>query len=631
MDDAPSAIADSYATNEDTALTITAPGVLGNDSIGGDGGVLAVTSFTSPAHGLLVLNADGSFTYTPTANYNGPDSFTYTIADADGDTSTATVSLSVNPVNDPPVATDNSITVGEDSQDNALGISAPTDVDGDTLSITVTGLPDADKGKVTLADGTAITIGQILTVVQLLALQFDAAADANGAAGAFTYSVSDGQISVSGQTMITITPVNDAPVVDPNKTMWVPDNNEDGPYDLRISAPTDIDSNLTVQVTSIPDSLLGGTLSWDGFTTTVNVGDVLTLAQLQALQFTSVNDGLKATNLLFTYEVLEDGVASGVTQSVTINTALEPDRFSVNFGTIDEQANPLTSGNPRLHTHDFTDPNIVNQIANATDIIVSLKASHEDYTEVQVYLDITTADGQVGSFLLVGTQPTHPGDWTGTGQFAGTGNNKEEISQLAVNIGDAPDAAAFNSFISANGLDVGDTWTVRFVDLVSGPDQARYTAVEVIFNASGADILTINGTDGIDLIYGDGDDILIGNGGDDVIDGNSGNDSMTGGTGADTFILNAPGNGVDTITDYNQAEGDVLDLSQVLTGFDPNSDVLDDFLQVTTDGSNATVSVDQDGAANGASFTDIATLQGVTSGTVTVLLPNDTTQNVQVM
>ena len=61
---------------------------------------------TSPSHGTIVFNVDGTFTYTPTGNYHGPDSFTYTVTDANGATATATVSLTVTPVNDAPVAAD---------------------------------------------------------------------------------------------------------------------------------------------------------------------------------------------------------------------------------------------------------------------------------------------------------------------------------------------------------------------------------------------------------------------------------------------------------------------------------------------------------------------------------------------
>src|SRR5207249_11154069 len=66
------------------------------------------------AHGALTLSADGSFTYTPAANYNGSDSFTYKANDGSLDGNVATVSLTVTPVNDAPVAGNDSYTTAED-------------------------------------------------------------------------------------------------------------------------------------------------------------------------------------------------------------------------------------------------------------------------------------------------------------------------------------------------------------------------------------------------------------------------------------------------------------------------------------------------------------------------------------
>ncbi len=75
---------DSYSTDEDTVLTIAAPGVLGNDA-DVDSPTLTAAVVTGPAHGTLTLNANGSFVYTPTANFNGSDSFTYTASDGPGE------------------------------------------------------------------------------------------------------------------------------------------------------------------------------------------------------------------------------------------------------------------------------------------------------------------------------------------------------------------------------------------------------------------------------------------------------------------------------------------------------------------------------------------------------------------
>jgi VCBS repeat-containing protein len=98
----PTATGDSYSTPEDTQLSVPAPGVLGNDS-DPDGDALTAQLVTNPSHGTLTLNANGSFTYDPAANANGPDGFTYRAVDEHGAVSeTVTVSIGVTAVNDAP-------------------------------------------------------------------------------------------------------------------------------------------------------------------------------------------------------------------------------------------------------------------------------------------------------------------------------------------------------------------------------------------------------------------------------------------------------------------------------------------------------------------------------------------------
>ncbi|MGI9291943.1 MAG: Ig-like domain-containing protein, partial [Gammaproteobacteria bacterium] len=105
----PIATVDSYLLNQNTTLDVTAPGVLGNDNdANGDGLTAALVS--GPANGLLTLNPDGSFSYTPTPGFSGSDSFSYLANDGTDDSTPATVSLTVNFVNTPPVATTDSYT-----------------------------------------------------------------------------------------------------------------------------------------------------------------------------------------------------------------------------------------------------------------------------------------------------------------------------------------------------------------------------------------------------------------------------------------------------------------------------------------------------------------------------------------
>ncbi len=105
----PVAAADTATTAEDTPVTVS---VLANDS-DVDADALTVTAVTPPAHGTAAANADGTVTYAPAPDWHGTDSFGYTVSDGRGGTASATVALTVTPVNDPPVAVDDTAATSE--------------------------------------------------------------------------------------------------------------------------------------------------------------------------------------------------------------------------------------------------------------------------------------------------------------------------------------------------------------------------------------------------------------------------------------------------------------------------------------------------------------------------------------
>ena len=195
---APVAAGDAYGTAEDTVLTVPAPGVLGNDS-DPDGDPLTAVLVTGPSHGSLTLNANGSFSYTPAANFAGADSFSYRASDGTLTSNVATVTLSVTAVNDAPVAAGDAYSTAEDT---VLTVPAPgvlgndSDPDGDPLTaVLVTG---PSHGSLTLnANGS---------------FSYTPAADFAGA-DSFSYRASDGTLTSNVATVtLTVTAVNDAPV-----------------------------------------------------------------------------------------------------------------------------------------------------------------------------------------------------------------------------------------------------------------------------------------------------------------------------------------------------------------------------------------------------------------------------------
>ena len=187
--DPPTAGADGYTIAEDTLLTVTAPGVLGND-LDLDGDPLTATLVSGPAHGTLTFNPDGSFVYTPDANYSGPDSFTYTVSDGNQTSTPATVTLTVSPVDDPPTAVADTYSLGEGHTFSAPAsgglLANDSDIDPSTVltAVLVTG---PAHGTLTLdPDGS-----------------FTYVPDANfNGVDTFTYQASDGTAT---STPVTVT------------------------------------------------------------------------------------------------------------------------------------------------------------------------------------------------------------------------------------------------------------------------------------------------------------------------------------------------------------------------------------------------------------------------------------------
>jgi von Willebrand factor type D domain/Bacterial Ig domain/RTX calcium-binding nonapeptide repeat (4 copies) len=219
-------------------------------------------------------------------------------------------------VNTAPVANANkTLTLLEDAAATSLAITSPTDVDGDPLTLVINSVPDSTKGEVRLSDGTVVKTGTSLTVTQLSTLAFAPAPNANGSAGGFSYAVSDGQGGTATQAItIDITPVNDAPVVDPNKTLTLVQDT--APTSLAIKAPTDVDGDpLTVVVNSVPDVTKGEIRSSNG--TVLKAGASLTLAELTSLAFAPLSKANGAAGS-FSYTV-SDGQGGTATQTVAIN------------------------------------------------------------------------------------------------------------------------------------------------------------------------------------------------------------------------------------------------------------------------------------------------------------------------
>lgn len=198
VNDTPIATGDAYSTNEDTKLVVAATdGVLTNDS-DVESTTLKAVLISNVQNGALTLNDNGSFEYTPNANFNGADSFTYKVNDGTVDGNTVTVNLTVNSLEDPQVVNlSQTVTMlTEDAQATAVATLSITDADTTPAYTTVV----FDK-----VEGGAFAYNPTTKEIT-----FTPKADFSGAVSTKVFV--DG--SEKGIVNLTVTAVNDAPVAE---------------------------------------------------------------------------------------------------------------------------------------------------------------------------------------------------------------------------------------------------------------------------------------------------------------------------------------------------------------------------------------------------------------------------------
>ena len=147
INDPPIAGNDSATVAEDSFVQIN---VLANDT-DVDGDLRNPSVVTGPTSGVVNLTGTGTFLYTPSANFNGVDSFTYSVSDNDGGTAVATVTVTVTPVNDAPTAVGDRFTAEQGAPltiSSAQLLSNDTDIDGDT-TLSVVNVSTPSRGTLT--------------------------------------------------------------------------------------------------------------------------------------------------------------------------------------------------------------------------------------------------------------------------------------------------------------------------------------------------------------------------------------------------------------------------------------------------------------------------------------------------
>ncbi|PPD57305.1 tandem-95 repeat protein [Dehalogenimonas etheniformans] len=283
---APVATDVTTSTNEDTAKAIT---LTATDA---DGNPLTFSIVGNPSHGALGTVSGNSVTYTPAANYNGSDSFTFKANDGTVDSNTATVNITINAVNDAPVATNVTTSTNEDTA-KAITLTA-TDVDGNPLTYSIIGSPS--HGTLGTVSGSSVT--------------YTPAANYYGS-DSFTFKANDGTVDSNIATVnITITSVNDLPVADgktvstdfqTNKTITLTGSDIET-RDLFFAIVTQPAHGSLIDIINSPGS-------W-----TIPFSD-------QADVIYSPNGGFSGTDS-FTYKVVDEN--SGDSNVATVNITVNP-------------------------------------------------------------------------------------------------------------------------------------------------------------------------------------------------------------------------------------------------------------------------------------------------------------------
>jgi VCBS repeat-containing protein len=292
---APVAKAQSVTTNEDTPLS----GQLA--ATDADGDALTYVLVAAPTRGTVVVNPNGTFIYTPAANYSGSDSFTFKARDGSADSNVARVSVTVKAVNDAPVARADAYAVDEDDDLRVLatGILAnDTDVDGGTLTAALRTGP---------AHGT-------VRVSSNGSFRYTPDDDYSGP-DSFTYTVSDGRGGTAvGTVTITVRPVNDRPTLG-GRTFSLPENSPNG---TAVGTVTGADVDGDVLAYRITSGNTSGAFAIDPAT------GKLTVANSAALDYEV------RTSFTLTVEVRDPaGLTAKATVTVKLTNVVEAPRLRI--------------------------------------------------------------------------------------------------------------------------------------------------------------------------------------------------------------------------------------------------------------------------------------------------------------
>ena len=338
----------------------------------------------------FTLNANGSFDYTPSLNFNGTDTFTYHANDGTANSNTATVTITVNPVNDQPTANAQSVTVAEDTDDNPItltGSSGPPNESGQSLTFQLMSLP-ANGTLSETAGGPAVS-GSFPIVLADGQIFFTPNAGYCTTDNDFEFRVQDSggttaggvDTSANATVDVTVTCVNDDPVA-VNDTATVDEDSSGNAIDV-LDNDTDADGD-TLSVSSVTDPANGST--------TNNGTDV---------SYTPDPDFCGTDSFVYTVSDGEGGSDTGIV-TVTVDCVNDEPVAEDDMATVDEDSsgnvidvlgNDTDADSDTLSVSSVTDPANGSTTNNGTDVSYTPDA---DFCGTDSF-EYTVSDGEGGS------------------------------------------------------------------------------------------------------------------------------------------------------------------------------------------------------------------------------------------
>ena len=430
VNDAPVAVNDTHSTSEDTALTVSAPGLLLNDAdVDGQLPTVALGSVVGPTKGALAINANGSFTYTPNANANGTDSFTYQATDGALTSNTATVTIAVTAVNDAPVAVNDTYSTVEDVSlvvNAANGVlKNDTDVDSTALSVVLPVATAPQHGTLTLnADGS---------------FTYAPASNYNGP-DSFAYQVTDGSATSTTATVsITVNAVNDPPQTQGQSLK----TNVDTPLEITLAA-TDL----------------------DGCPLSFAIGTGPTQGTLGALTGLACNGGVASVKVTYTPNAAFTGLDS-FTYTVSDGTATASGVVQIGVG-VDNV--PPAADNQNYQT--------------AEDTSVPVTLSGDDAESAALTFTVVTNPTH-GNLTGTGAALTYTpaADFNGTDSFtykANDGTLDSNIATVTITVLAINDAPSFDAIANQTVNEDAGTQSVGITGVRPGPATATDEATQTV-------------------------------------------------------------------------------------------------------------------------------------------------------